>query len=60
MKNSRFNLNPKSEHWFDDIQLFGAINHLPNFQPMPRNAPKLSDCKIDQIQIWIENGTPNN
>ena len=41
-------------------KLFGAINHLPNFQPMPRNAPKLSDCKIDQIQIWIENGTPNN
>ncbi len=44
----------------NDGKLFSAINHLPDFQPMPRNAPKLSDCKINQIKIWIENGTPNN
>lgn len=41
-------------------KLFGAVNHDPGFKPMPRNAPKLVDCKIDQIRIWIENGTPNN
>ena len=41
-------------------KLFGAVNHDPGFVPMPRNAPQLSDCKIDQIRIWIEDGTPDN
>ena len=41
-------------------RLFGAINHENGFAPMPKNAPKLIDCKIDQVKIWIENGTPNN
>jgi len=41
-------------------KLFGAINHDPGYKPMPNNSPKLAECKIDQIRIWIENGTPNN
>lgn len=41
-------------------QLYGAVSHSPGFVAMPKNAPKLSDCKIDQIRIWIENGKPNN
>lgn len=41
-------------------KLFGSVNHDNGFEPMPKNAPKLSDCKIDQIKIWIEDGTPNN
>jgi mono/diheme cytochrome c family protein len=41
-------------------KLYGAINHDAGYQPMPKNAPKLSDCKIDQVKIWIEDGTPNN
>lgn len=41
-------------------QLYGAISHSEGYTPMPKNAPKLSDCKIDQVKIWIEDGTPNN
>jgi len=41
-------------------KLFGAVSHDPGFKPMPKNAPKLSDCKIEKIRIWIDNGTPNN
>ena len=41
-------------------KLQGAINHQPNFSPMPKNGNKLSDCSIREIEIWIENGTPNN
>lgn len=41
-------------------KLFGTINHDAGFKPMPRNAPKLADCKIEQVKIWIEDGTPNN
>jgi hypothetical protein len=41
-------------------KLYGAISHSPGFSPMPKNGPRLNDCKITQIQIWIENGKPNN
>jgi hypothetical protein len=41
-------------------KLYGSVSHSPGFVAMPKNAPKLSDCKIDQIRIWIENGKPNN
>jgi hypothetical protein len=27
---------------------------------MPKSGAKLSDCRITQIRIWIESGTPNN
>ena len=41
-------------------QLFGAINHDPGYVPMPFNANKLPQCEIDQIEIWINNGYPDN
>lgn len=41
-------------------KLYGAISHSEGFTPMPKSAPKLSDCKIEQVKIWIEDGTPNN
>jgi len=41
-------------------RLVGAITHAPGFQPMPRNANKLSDCKITQIQKWIDAGAQDN
>jgi len=40
--------------------LMGAIRHEAGYSPMPKNGMKLSDCKITQIQIWIDDGTPNN
>lgn len=44
----------------DDGRLWGAINHLAGFSPMPKNAPKLSDCEIRQFGKWIAAGAPNN
>jgi hypothetical protein len=41
-------------------KLYGAISHSEGYSPMPKNLPKLSDCKIDQVKIWIDDGTPNN
>ncbi len=41
-------------------KLLGAVSHQPNYSPMPKNGNKLSDCSIREIEIWIENGTPNN
>jgi len=41
-------------------RLLGAISHSEGYSPMPKNAPMLIECKIDQFKIWIEDGTPNN
>ena len=41
-------------------RLMGAIRHESGFSPMPQNGAQLSDCKITQIQKWIDDGTPNN
>lgn len=42
-----------------DGRLYGAVNHEAGFVSMPPGT-HLSDCKIDVIRIWIENGFPND
>jgi len=44
----------------DNGSLLGTISHSSGYNPMPKNGNKLSDCKIDVVRIWIDNGTPNN
>ncbi len=41
-------------------KLLGAINHEPNFKPMPQGAPKLRNCDIAKIEQWVLDGMPNN
>jgi hypothetical protein len=43
-----------------DGKLWGSINHLPGFFPMPKNGIKISDCEINQVKKWIDAGSPNN
>lgn len=40
--------------------LIESITHGPDAAPMPKGAPKLSDCKIKIIKKWIEDGALNN
>ncbi|MBT3174502.1 MAG: hypothetical protein HN336_06610 [Lentimicrobiaceae bacterium] len=40
--------------------LMGTIKHESGWSPMPKNGNKLSDCKIQKIDRWILDGTPNN
>jgi hypothetical protein len=40
--------------------LLGVIRHESGWSPMPKNAGKLDDCTIKKLEIWINNGTPNN
>lgn len=40
--------------------MYGAITHAAGFQPMPKNADKLSDCNIAKIKKWIDDGAPDN
>jgi hypothetical protein len=41
-------------------KLIGVISHAKGFSPMPQGGAKLSDCKIEQVQAWINKGLPNN
>jgi len=41
-------------------KLFGSVAQQSGYSPMPKNAAKLSDCEITQIQKWISAGSQNN
>ena len=43
-----------------NTRLMGAINHLSGYSAMPKGGGTLTSCEINQIQIWINNGMPNN
>jgi hypothetical protein len=40
----------------DAGKLYGAINHLSGFMPMPRKAPKLQGCELTKFNAWINSG----
>jgi hypothetical protein len=42
----------------DDGRLLGVVRHEAGYPPMPKNAAQIPDCMIRQLEIWIENGTP--
>jgi mono/diheme cytochrome c family protein len=42
----------------EDGRLLGVVKHQVGYPPMPKNSAQLSDCKIDQLEIWTQNGTP--
>lgn len=41
-------------------KIFGSISHTGGNSPMPKGEPKMSDCEIKKVQLWISNGSPNN
>jgi len=44
----------------DDGRLPGVIKHESGFPAMPKDRPKLSECDITKITIWINRGALNN
>lgn len=41
-------------------RLYGAISHQNGFTPMPFNQAKLSNCQIEQVKVWIDDGALEN
>jgi cytochrome c5 len=41
-------------------RLMGAIRRLDGFAAMPPSGDPMGECQTDQIQKWIDDGTPNN
>ena len=46
------------KYYANNGYLYGCINHLSGFRPMPDDGGKLSDCNIALIKKWIDTGTP--
>ncbi len=40
--------------------LIGTISNTPYYPVMPSNTTGLSDCQIRMVEMWIEDGMPNN
>ncbi len=40
--------------------LLGTITHASGYPPMPQGGAQLSDCDINTIKDWIDNGMQNN
>ncbi|MCB0806298.1 MAG: hypothetical protein KDC05_10905 [Bacteroidales bacterium] len=38
-------------------QLLGALKHQEGFVAMPQGMPKLSQCEIDLVEIWVNDTT---
>jgi len=44
----------------NDGRLRGVVNHLDGYSKMPKDRGKLPECELKQINIWIDNGAPEN
>ncbi len=44
----------------DNGKIIGAISHLTGYSAMPKNGNKLTDCQIKMVNIWINQGAPEN
>ncbi len=40
----------------DTLQLMGSVRHESGYIAMPQGQPKLSDCQINTLQAWINQG----
>ena len=38
----------------------GSIEHASGYSAMPKGGGKLTDCQIETIKTWINNGAPTN
>lgn len=41
-------------------RLVGAVTQAAGYSPMPKDAPKLSECQLIQIRKWVAAGALNN
>ena len=44
----------------NDGRLRGVVNHLPGYKKMPFERGKLPECDLKKINIWLDNGAPEN
>jgi hypothetical protein len=43
-----------------NVAIAGSIQHTGSYVSMPKNGGKIKDCAINQFNIWVRKGMPNN
>ena len=43
---------------YPEASLMGSIKHTAGYDPMPKGAPKISDCDIARLEAWYAKGKP--
>lgn len=43
-----------------DGRLRGVINHADGFSKMPKDRGKLPECELKILNLWLDNGAPEN
>ncbi|MEM6634086.1 MAG: hypothetical protein AAF694_30700 [Bacteroidota bacterium] len=46
--------------YVNDGSLLGSIKHEGGFSPMPPDQSKIPECEIQQLTIWVNEGSINN
>ena len=46
--------------YVENGKLLGVIRHDAGFSPMPKNEPKMIQCNIEKIEVWVANGALDN
>ena len=41
-------------------RILNAVQHAEGYSNMPKGQPKLDECTIAKIRIWVEEGALNN
>ena len=44
----------------DNGKLMGGIKHQSGFSFMPKNLPQLDPCTTRIIELWVQDGAPDN
>lgn len=43
---------------YPEASLMGSIKHTAGYDPMPKGAPRISDCDIARLEAWYAQGKP--
>lgn len=43
-----------------NVAIAGSMKHTGSYVPMPKNGGTVSNCMINQFDLWVGKGMPNN
>jgi uncharacterized membrane protein len=46
--------------WANNGYLIGNVTHAPGYIPMPYDMPILTNCELNKIVAWVNQGALNN
>ena len=44
----------------NNVDISNSLKHIGPKSPMPKNGGKVSNCMINQFDLWVSKGMPNN